>query len=184
MEDRLGPVIKSGRAAFGVVIKGYMERLRPEGYNEPDLTTVEYSDKIVNWVTDIRRGLDYLETRSDLDSTRIGFFGPSAGSRTGLVLAAVENRYRSIFLMGAGLSQSDARRIAGANPVDFAPHISAPKLMLHGRYDEDVDRKSTRLNSSHLGISYAVFCLKKKNKISTNINALPHVYSGSLTVDL
>src|SRR5947199_5357081 len=26
------------------------------------------------------------------------------------------------------------------------------------------DRKSTRLNSSHLGISYAVFCLKKKNK--------------------
>src|SRR5205814_10494246 len=26
----------------------------------------------------------------------------------------------------------------------------------------DVDRKSTRLNSSHLGISYAVFCLKKK----------------------
>src|SRR5258705_7028892 len=28
-----------------------------------------------------------------------------------------------------------------------------------------VDRKSTRLNSSHLGISYAVFCLKKKKKI-------------------
>src|SRR5258705_5778090 len=28
------------------------------------------------------------------------------------------------------------------------------------------DRKSTRLNSSHLGISYAVFCLKKKNGFS------------------
>src|SRR5215472_9816187 len=28
-----------------------------------------------------------------------------------------------------------------------------------------LDRKSTRLNSSHLGISYAVFCLKKKKKI-------------------
>src|SRR5262245_63748922 len=28
------------------------------------------------------------------------------------------------------------------------------------------DRKSTRLNSSHLGISYAVFCLKKKKKIT------------------
>src|SRR5258705_8141545 len=27
---------------------------------------------------------------------------------------------------------------------------------------KDVDRKSTRLNSSHLGISYSVFCLKKK----------------------
>src|SRR5262245_63908908 len=32
------------------------------------------------------------------------------------------------------------------------------------------DRKSTRLNSSHLGISYAVFCLKKKKKIATRNN--------------
>src|SRR5262245_65040386 len=30
------------------------------------------------------------------------------------------------------------------------------------------DRKSTRLNSSHLGISYAVFCLKKKKKRKAN----------------
>src|SRR5262245_64718691 len=30
------------------------------------------------------------------------------------------------------------------------------------------DRKSTRLNSSHLGISYAVFCLKKKNNTKEN----------------
>src|SRR5947199_7358675 len=31
------------------------------------------------------------------------------------------------------------------------------------------DRKSTRLNSSHLGISYAVFCLKKKKKTRVSI---------------
>src|SRR5205814_5242556 len=35
------------------------------------------------------------------------------------------------------------------------------------------DRKSTRLNSSHLGISYAVFCLKKKKKNNCN-NRLSH----------
>src|SRR2546429_4616971 len=34
--------------------------------------------------------------------------------------------------------------------------------------DEPPDRKSTRLNSSHGYISYAVFCLKKKNKIENN----------------
>src|SRR5437899_7774471 len=33
-----------------------------------------------------------------------------------------------------------------------------------------VDRKSTRLNSSHLGISYAVFCLKKKKKTHETTN--------------
>src|SRR5258705_6246759 len=37
-----------------------------------------------------------------------------------------------------------------------------------------IDRKSTRLNSSHLGISYAVFCLKKKKKyIPMSITAAP-----------
>src|SRR3712207_6868556 len=37
--------------------------------------------------------------------------------------------------------------------------------------EEDVaaDRKSTRLNSSHANISYAVFCLKKKNKRNDNM---------------
>src|SRR5437899_3892366 len=41
------------------------------------------------------------------------------------------------------------------------------RAMLADTY-ESGDRKSTRLNSSHLGISYAVFCLKKKKNISTN----------------
>src|SRR5256885_10189479 len=36
------------------------------------------------------------------------------------------------------------------------------------------DRKSTRLNSSHLVISYAVFCLKKKTKTSTQHNPRTH----------
>src|SRR6266850_2704988 len=52
-------------------------------------------------------------------------------------------------------------------------------LILHGRYTCKADRKSTRLNSSHLVISYAVFCLKKKKKhvgrelqISKNLQAL------------
>src|ERR1022692_4981220 len=35
----------------------------------------------------------------------------------------------------------------------------------------DIDRKSTRLNSSHLVISYAVFCLKKKTKNSISTSA-------------
>src|SRR5258705_6655570 len=42
-------------------------------------------------------------------------------------------------------------------------------LVLRSRDENEsvlLDRKSTRLNSSHLGISYAVFCLQKKNKVS------------------
>src|SRR2546430_351930 len=39
-------------------------------------------------------------------------------------------------------------------------------------YDPQTDRKSTRLNSSHSQISYAVFCLKKKKTISSQLYAL------------
>src|SRR2546422_5891772 len=39
------------------------------------------------------------------------------------------------------------------------------------READDPDRKSTRLNSSHGYISYAVFCLKKKKKTTTDIEA-------------
>src|SRR5205814_10042649 len=42
--------------------------------------------------------------------------------------------------------------------VQLEPRAAAQVLLAH----LDRDRKSTRLNSSHLGISYAVFCLKKK----------------------
>src|SRR3712207_8781560 len=47
-------------------------------------------------------------------------------------------------------------RLAGeSGPVAVLP--------LAGRFRAEQDRKSTRLNSSHANISYAVFCLKKKN---------------------
>src|SRR3712207_7963275 len=39
-------------------------------------------------------------------------------------------------------------------------------LLGRARPRDRLDRKSTRLNSSHANISYAVFCLKKKNKYS------------------
>src|SRR5256885_12098184 len=41
-------------------------------------------------------------------------------------------------------------------------------------YGSSSDRKSTRLNSSHLVISYAVFCLKKKNIARHEACAFPH----------
>src|SRR5256885_2414416 len=44
--------------------------------------------------------------------------------------------------------------------------------------DDDLDRKSTRLNSSHLVISYAVFCLKKTKIVKANAS-LPDPASDS-----
>src|SRR5256885_13073156 len=53
------------------------------------------------------------------------------------------------------------------NPYGFSMWMAGAGLnpgFDYGQTDE-LDRKSTRLNSSHLVISYAVFCLKKKKKV-------------------
>src|ERR1022692_5163785 len=54
------------------------------------------------------------------------------------------------------LSLHDALPIYGPPLSDAHDQISCPRPLSY------IDRKSTRLNSSHLVISYAVFCLKKK----------------------
>src|SRR5437867_8609750 len=54
--------------------------------------------------------------------------------------------------------------------------VGADVVWENFRGGDDEDRKSTRLNSSHRTISYAVFCLKKKN---INHDVLNHIHPGS-----
>ena len=136
IEDVLRPLIKSGRAVFGVVLKGYIERLQP-GVPVPDYKTVEFLERGVNRIGDLRRGLDYLATRTDVDAGKIAFFGPSAGAQIGLIHAAVERRYQAVALLGAGVTPAQNQMVPEANPINFAPHISGPKILVQGRYDED-----------------------------------------------
>src|SRR2546430_13738416 len=54
---------------------------------------------------------------------------------------------------------------------------TVPRQDLFHHYTDghNIDRKSTRLNSSHSQISYAVFCLKKKKKIKTIYHISTHI---------
>src|SRR5258705_5624675 len=70
--------------------------------------------------------------------------------------------------------------------ADHPPHAIGvvPRILRAHEHDllEEVDRKSTRLNSSHLGISYAVFCLKKKKNSRANRRVtLQHHSRAALT---
>jgi formylglycine-generating enzyme required for sulfatase activity len=137
MDDRMTPFVRAGRAAFGVVLDGYTERLQTSTAAPPSADTVEFSERTVWRITDLRRGLDYLETRSDIDMTRIGALAPSAGSLLGIILGAIENRYRTFVFIGAGFPVVYRAIHATSNPINFASYIRAPKLVLQGRYDED-----------------------------------------------
>src|SRR2546426_4054010 len=70
--------------------------------------------------------------------------------------------YTTLFRSVAGLLRHRAHDAAAEALDSLARGVSGERR----------DRKSTRLNSSHLVISYAVFCLKKKNKHPENSNQL------------
>src|SRR5690349_23902424 len=79
--------------------------------------------------------------------------------------------YTTLFRSDLGLERElrhlDARgRVGADDPVGPRERQLALGLLVGGAGDDrqSRDRKSTRLNSSHVEISYAVFCLKKKKK--------------------
>src|SRR2546430_4758338 len=88
--------------------------------------------------------------------------------------------YTTLFrsdVLGAPIDAGQGRRLGGAfqQRIDLAesPQITALPDVAVDEPDPrlaEADRKSTRLNSSHSQISYAVFCLKKKNKCEASIH--------------
>src|SRR5437660_3053817 len=79
---------------------------------------------------------------------------------------------RSTLFPYTTLFRSRGRRFNPYNAHHFFPRCHSFPLLrtlptwLVGTRTQGADRKSTRLNSSHVAISYAVFCLKKKNFVT------------------
>src|SRR5437899_4396414 len=86
------------------------------------------------------------------------------------------------FIQRDGYSRADAQDLT----QKFFQHLMARDFLAHLKNQEGKfrsDRKSTRLNSSHLGISYAVFCLKKKINFITTLD-VKDLTSGESHADL
>ena len=80
----------------------------------------------------MRRAIDYLASRPELDRERIAFYGLSMGAEEGLIVGAVEHRMRTLVLVAAGLSDDLPAEVDG---LHFAPRVRVPVLMINGRYD-------------------------------------------------
>src|SRR3712207_8409220 len=76
-------------------------------------------------------------------------------------------------LGGLGLGRPRALLLAGGETQVGANDV------VHVVYSSRADRKSTRLNSSHANISYAVFCLKKKTNTMTSALLYHHTHHSS-----
>src|SRR3712207_7468094 len=101
-------------------------------------------------------------------STSAGLYGSQVGARP--IRAAVAEFVGTAVLVYVGTSAAVASAARGEAVYDTLAVVLAFGLVLvalvaaFGHVSGCQDRKSTRLNSSHANISYAVFCLKKKKK--------------------
>ena len=134
--------LRSGRAVFLPALKGTFER-HAEGYIEASDATVAYRDHVLLWGKDLRRSVDYLSTRADLDSTRLAFSGVSWGGAMGGLMLAIEPRFRAAILYIAGLEMTRMR--PEADVFNFLPRVRTPVIMLNARYDHFFPLESSQM---------------------------------------
>ena len=85
------------------------------------------------WSKDIGRSIDYLESRPDIARDRLGFLGLSWGAAMAPLFLALEPRIKAAVLLGPGFYMQAS--LPEADPVNFAPRVRIPVLMLNGRFD-------------------------------------------------
>jgi serine/threonine protein kinase/dienelactone hydrolase len=132
-------LLKSGRALIFPIYKGTYERI--DGLAPGGKPQAFFRDHVIEWSKDLGRTLDYLETRRDIDSTKIAYWGDSLGGTEGALLPAVEKRIKAAILASGGFqNRTDLPEV---DPFNFVGHVTIPVLMLNGRYDNQFPPESS-----------------------------------------
>jgi dienelactone hydrolase len=77
--------------------------------------------------------VDYLETRPDLDKTKLAYLGVSQGSAYGVIFTALEDRFKAVVFLDGGFFQGTPLPVG--DQANFAPRLKKPVLMVNGQYD-------------------------------------------------
>src|SRR5262249_44436241 len=115
IEVSLAPIIRGGRAIFSVELEGFLCRPHLPQWAAPNPAQDEYVDYTIQRTTEMRRGVDYLESRADVDHSRIALYGMSAGGGPGVFVSALDSRYRSVAFAGTGIARDELKYAAAAN---------------------------------------------------------------------
>ena len=120
-------ILRSGRALVFPVYKGtYERRVTVAGDNARREVAFQRGK-------DIQRVVDYIESRKDLNSSQVGYFGISLGAFYGVLASALEPRFKATALLAGGLAVG--RVPAEVDAFNFAPRVAVPTLMVNGDRD-------------------------------------------------
>ena len=134
---RLHHFVAAGRAFFWPVMRATYSRAEQGQPTGMGLTwarpTREYVELARSWVSEFRRSIDYLESRPDIDSDRIGYLGTSWGGRYAAIIPAIEPRISLVISIVGGLASG--RALPEVDQINYVTRVTVPTLMLNGRDD-------------------------------------------------
>jgi|TARA_B110000037_G_scaffold128124_1_gene145635 cephalosporin-C deacetylase-like acetyl esterase len=140
---------KKGYAVFRIDISKHGDRIEDKYKLSFSGKTRYWSREIITQtVFDLRRAVDFIETRNELDASKIGFLGISLGGITGTVFCGVEKRVKVpvIVLAGGQLNLRYGKKALGSDAKDYTSIIEPknfvkqiaprPLLMINAENDE------------------------------------------------
>ncbi len=128
-------VVRSGRAVVYPVYQGTYER----HFRRPLTGPREWRDALIQKAKDLGRALDYLDSRPDIDRTRLALLGVS--DNLCLIAPAFDDRLKLTVVQGGG--SLDPAMPPELDPFNFVPRIRVPALILKGRYDPWFDEEGS-----------------------------------------
>jgi len=153
-----GFFIKNGYAVLRIDISKHGDRIEDE-YELSFTGESRYWSReiITQTVFDLRRAVDFIETKNELNAKEIGFFGVSLGGITGTVFCGVEKRVKVpvIVLAGGQLNLMYGKKALGLDAKDYTSIIEPknfvkqiaprPLLMINAENDEIVPPMMSKL---------------------------------------
>ena len=121
---------KNGRAFISPI---YVRSFERGGGDPSRWRNKNYTQRFVEYLKDLQRTIDYLETRNDIDTESIAYLGLSGGARAGPQLSPYEERIKTLILVSGCLQQIPVSKPKPVGMVE--PYATVPVLMLNGKYD-------------------------------------------------
>jgi dienelactone hydrolase len=141
-------IVKNGRAVAFPMYPDTFER-RSGAVRPPGFDTTMWRDNAIEGVKDMRRTIDYLETRSDIDLRSLSFFGYSWGGVNGPIALAHEPRFVTGVIYIGLLPPMPS--VPEVDPLNALPRVRVPVLMLSGEFDGMVPVANARRYFQLLG---------------------------------
>jgi predicted esterase len=138
----LDAVLRSGRAVMYPIYKSTYERGDGMEDDVPNMSS-DWRDHVIMWAKDASRAIDYIDTRSDLDHSKIAYYGYSWGAVMGAIVPAVDQRIKVNIIALGGIEFQ--RSLPEVDPINFLPHVKQPAVMLNGHYDFFFPEQATQV---------------------------------------